>query len=131
MDTVRIERDVEHARHEIIVKADFNICDAFRIFDLRECGFVSLQEFRDGLCDIGVIVPFEHLQLLFNRYDRDVDGLMSFSDFNDAMTPFETYYATIIRRRMSSHRKINPFKKIDVFEHHTGVQLRNTLVQMI
>jgi len=126
-ETIQIERNIEHSRHDIIIKPDFNICDAFRMFDTRECGYLSLYEFRDGLCDIGLIVPSDHVVLFFYRYDRDGDGCISFSDFTDAFTPIENYYASIIGRRTSSHRRINPYKKDDIFEHHTACQLKNTL----
>ena len=88
---------------------------------MRECGYLSIQDFRDGLCDIGVVVPFEEIELFFIHFDRDRDGLLSFSEFNEAFTPLEPYYATIIGRRTSSYRRVNPFKKDEIFEPHTAV----------
>jgi len=60
------------------------------------------------------------VELFFSRYDKDGDGMISFSEFTDAFTPIESYYASIVGRRTSSHRRINPYKKDEIFEHHTS-----------
>ena len=109
------------------LKPDFNLCDAFRIFDERESGYISMSDFKNGLADIGVAVPHEEIELFFKRYDRDGDALLAFSEFTEAFTPYESYYASIIGRRTSSHKRINPYKKDDIFEHGTGVALRDFL----
>ncbi len=35
---------------------DFNVCDAFRIFDERESGLLTTLDFQNGLSDLGVII---------------------------------------------------------------------------
>ena len=127
MESVRIEKKLEHGKHQIALKTDFNICDAFRIFDERECGYLGFTDFKNGLADIGVVEPHESIELFFKRYDRDGDGLIAFSEFADAFTPMEQYYASILGRRTSSHRRINPYRKDDIFEHNTAVEFKNMM----
>lgn len=122
-----IEKQLEHQKHELALKPDFNICDAFRIFDERECGYVSLTDFKNGLTDLGISEPHEHIELFYKRFDRNQDGLIGFSEFTDAFTPHEQYYAQIISRRTSSHRKVNPYRKDDIFEHQTACQYKHFL----
>ena len=35
---------------------DFNVCDAFRIFDEREIGLLTPDDLKNGLSDLGVII---------------------------------------------------------------------------
>lgn len=61
--------------------------DGFRLFDPTGKGFITVSE---------LAVIFEHLDfyatrdecyLFFNRYDRDEDGLLRYSDFCKVYTP--------------------------------------------
>jgi len=41
-DNIFLERELESARIELALKPDFNLLDAFKIFDLRGTGNVSV-----------------------------------------------------------------------------------------
>jgi hypothetical protein len=41
----------------------------------------------------------------------------------EVFTPIERYYSKILSRRSTSHKKINPFRKSDIFDFSTSVQL--------
>ena len=127
LECIHFEKSLEKGKHEVALKPDFNLCDAFRIFDERECGYISMSDLKNGLADIGISVPHDEIDLFFKKYDRDGDALLAFSEFSEAFTPYESYYASIIGRRTSSHKRINPYKKDDIFEHATSVQLREFL----
>lgn len=129
VECIYFEKCLEKGKHELALKPDFNLCDAFRIFDEKECGYISQTDFKNGLADIGLSISHDEIELFFRRYDRDGDALLAFSEFSEAFTPYESYYASIIGRRTSSHKRINPYKKDDIFEHATGVQLREFLRQ--
>jgi Ca2+-binding EF-hand superfamily protein len=47
----------------------------------------------------------EELDLFFKRYDKDQDGRIRFSEFCDAFTPADAYYATLLNRRTSSNTR--------------------------
>ena len=48
-DIVFAEREVESAKIELALKSDFNIVDAFKMFDQRGIGAISQADLRDGL----------------------------------------------------------------------------------
>jgi Ca2+-binding EF-hand superfamily protein len=50
---------------------DFNVIDAFRLFDRKECGYIGMTDLRDGLFHMGVNVPQEQIDLFFIRYGLD------------------------------------------------------------
>ena len=53
---------------------DFNVCDAFRIFDEEEIGLLTPQDFQNGLSDLAVIISSEQLSLFFKEFDKNGDG---------------------------------------------------------
>jgi Ca2+-binding EF-hand superfamily protein len=87
----------------LVQKPDFNLFDAFRIFDIDSRGWISQTDVKYGLNDIGVFPALEELDLFFKRYDKDQDGRIRFSEFCDAFTPAENYYATLLNRRTSNN----------------------------
>lgn len=44
-----IERDIEAAKINLALKPDFNMMDAFRMFDIKALGSISLSDLMDGL----------------------------------------------------------------------------------
>jgi len=48
-DLVFLEREVESAKIEVALKSDFNLMDAFRLFDQAGRGFITQHDFTEGL----------------------------------------------------------------------------------
>jgi len=51
---VALERGLERAKEILIQHQDFNLFDAFRIFDVDGVGSITAKEFFYGLSDIGI-----------------------------------------------------------------------------
>ncbi|EGR31118.1 hypothetical protein IMG5_117610 [Ichthyophthirius multifiliis] len=96
---VLIDKDVEELKNQIALRSDFKIEDAFRIIDQKGNGYVSKLEFEVALNDIGIFPTKNELYLFFQRYDKDNDGLLQYSDFNDLITPANSEYAYLFKRR--------------------------------
>lgn len=82
---------------------DFNLFDAFHIFDIKKYGFVSPTEIQHGLDAIGIYPSKEECFLFVSRYDKTGDGLLSFNEFMDAFLPNDNYYASMVSRRPSNY----------------------------
>ena len=54
-----LEESLENAKVRLAQCPDFNLYDAFKIFDNAHQGYVSLIDFKYGLQDIGVYAPIE------------------------------------------------------------------------
>lgn len=93
---------------------DFNLFDAFRIFDSDNRGFITTIDLKLGLHDLGVFPSQEDLDLFFARYDTNGDRRLRFSEFCKAFESTDPYYAGILNRRasngsFSNYRRSNCF----------------------
>ena len=66
---MRIENAIEAEKTSIANKNDFNLTDAFKIFDQDCRGSITVLDIRDGLSAIGVFPTSEELDLFVSRYD--------------------------------------------------------------
>lgn len=83
-DFIALEREVESSKVALTLKPDFNLHDAFRIFDQGHYGAISVADLRDGLAAIGVFPTSEETDLFFKRYDTGNDGRLNFHEFSQA-----------------------------------------------
>ena len=66
------------------LKPDFNLHDAFNIFDHHRTGSISRCDLRDGLTAIGVFPTTDEVDLLFKRYGSE---RINFREFSNAFVP--------------------------------------------
>jgi EF-hand domain pair len=98
-----LEKQLEQAKISLAIRPDFNLFDAFRIFDAPALGYVSISDLKSGLAGIGVYASYDELELFFTRYDKNRDGKLRYSEFCDAMCPIDAYYSTMLNRRTSNN----------------------------
>jgi Ca2+-binding EF-hand superfamily protein len=97
-----IEADIERAKENLAMKPDFNLYDAFRHIDTKSYGNVNALELKYALEDMGVYAHMDEIDLFFSRYDKNRNGRISFSEFCDAFSPADAYYASMLNRRSSN-----------------------------
>jgi len=61
--------------------------DAFKVLDRNQDGEITLDEMEGLFKDSGVSASHKELISLFNKYDRDQDGKISYSDFIQGTVP--------------------------------------------
>jgi hypothetical protein len=83
-------------------RPDFNLFDAFRIFDSDNRGYVTQVDLKLGLNDLGVFPSGDDMDLFFSRYDTNGDRRIRFSEFCKAFEPSDSYYAALLNRRPSN-----------------------------
>jgi len=79
-DNIFLEREAESAKIETALKPDFNLLDAFKIFDTKGIGNVSVQDMIVALKENLNFHDFTHddIYLLFRRNDKNNDGKLNF-----------------------------------------------------
>ena len=100
---IDLEGKLERAKTNLALRYDFNLFDAFRIFDSYSSGYFVLSDFRLALQDLGIFATYEELSLFFTRYDTDKDGRIRFSEFAEAFLPRDSLSASRLNGRGSNH----------------------------
>ena len=87
------EKDIEEAKMKLAECADFNLMDAFSMIDDKSLGWTSAPQIYKCLVTNGIFVHKDDVYQFTRRFDRDYDSKLLYSDFCEAMTPKDTYYA--------------------------------------
>lgn len=123
-DFIQLERELESNKVSLALKSDFNMTDAFKIFDQRYLGNVTVHDLRDGLSAIGVFPTSEEVELFLTRYDEDHDRRLTMREFENAFLAQDSYYASMVTRRPSNYR--HPlYRRDDCFYSDTAIEFRN------
>lgn len=65
----------------------FNLHDAFKSLDFDENGFITKEEMRTLLRNHGFFATETELTSLVDRFDKNKDGRISYSEFIQEVTP--------------------------------------------
>jgi Ca2+-binding EF-hand superfamily protein len=89
LELLNLSRKLESAKMELAQCRDFNLMDAFSIFDEHGQGFCTQADFRMILTNLGLRVNPDHKNILavFKRYNKSKDGLLKYSEFMAAVCP--------------------------------------------
>jgi len=82
-----VEESAELLRKRLGRRPNFNVHDAFSTVDANNNGFITKDEFRRLLCRAGVCATEKELNSLVDRYDKNADGRVSYSEFMDEILP--------------------------------------------
>lgn len=66
---LELEKKIEKAKIQLSLKTDFNLIDAFRIFNESGNGSSSISDLQRGLQDLGLDVTHDELSLFMKRFD--------------------------------------------------------------
>jgi len=85
--TIQNEVNSEALRQKLNRRPLFNIYEAFKALDKNDLGFFSIDEFKELLLDHGIYATSKDLLNLVQRYDKNQDGKVTYSEFVQEMTP--------------------------------------------
>lgn len=96
---MEVEGDLEKKRRELAMRSDFNLADAFKLFN-------SIKNQSKGIdCDdldailrdvVGLQISKDEVFILFFKLDRDGDGFINYSELAQAFIPKQHEYAVLI-----------------------------------
>lgn len=99
-------RKIEHAKEDLAISPDFTLMGAFHIFDPKLKGKISREQLEKGCQTLGVCLLENEIELLMKRWDKDVDGYLSYAEFISAFLPVNEDYSRSLRNKRqesSSH----------------------------
>lgn len=106
------EKELEEAKQRLAEQGDFNLMDGFQMLDDRNLGWVSAPQILTFLFEAGVFAHKDDVYSFTRRFDRDNDSKLLYSDFCEAFTPKDSYYAHQLGNRPARylHNKSVPKK---------------------
>lgn len=120
------EKDIEEAKMKLAECADFNLMDAFSMIDDKSLGWTSAPQIYKCLITNGIFVHKDDVYQFTRRFDRDYDSKLLYSDFCEAMTPKDTYYAHNLQQRKPKYIHVKEVPKKFYFADQT----RDTMFQL-
>jgi Ca2+-binding EF-hand superfamily protein len=100
-DLISIENNIESLKAEVAIKSDFNMEDAFTIFEKYNKGYISEIDFKDGLNSyFGLFPLLEEISVLFKRYDNESNRALSYGDFFNMLAPFTQEFRRLVENRI-------------------------------
>ena len=101
MDMVTVSRRLEAARMDLACRADFNLLEAFAIFDTDGKGYVTAEEFLNKFQNIAPEKKpsLSDVHLFFKRHNKSEDGHFKYSEFMHALSPLTTDYSQMLNQR--------------------------------
>jgi Ca2+-binding EF-hand superfamily protein len=104
-------------------KHDFNLRDAFEIFDVPRYGQIDAYQIRTGLNAINVFPSHEDVELFITRWDKNGDRRIAMREFEDAFLAHDSYYASMVTRRPSNYTP-RPIRRDDCFLPATAFEFQ-------
>lgn len=114
---MEVESEIERVKIDLSLNPEFNVEDAFRIFELDGRGYLDKDDLKYGLNSLNVYPSQHELNLLMKRFDLQKQGGINFSDFFDIIVPFEKEYRNRVEDRLP--RSCCPCRSKDVFSDTT------------
>lgn len=132
-DSIFLERELESAKIELSLKPDFNLLDLFRMLDPYAKGFFTPQDLIENLqrnLQIDTATPDDAL-LFFRRYDLNLNGKLTFTEFCKSVTPISKEYAQLITGRPDFFSRKQSIHISEYFNPDTRAEIRNLLRVML
>ena len=121
---IEIESKIEEAKINLLMRSDFNVEDAFRIFENPENESISFADLQKGLKQLGIFTSLKEVKLLMKRVDIKNKGYINYGDFFDLLVPFQKVYRDNAERRIPSSF-IPSYNKAEIFLLSTKIYLTN------
>ena len=87
---LRIDKNTEIHKEVLSSNTQFNVREAFRIFDQDNKGFITEADLAQKIADLSV---YANPKVILEKFDRDGDGKLSYQEFKQIVTPLnQSYY---------------------------------------
>lgn len=116
-----LENELEAAKIQLAHKPDFNLSDAFAIFDVNRDGFITAHELHAGLAAIGAPCTLDECDIFIARYDNNGDHRLQAAELNEAFLAHDPYYNSMVSRRSSNYVP-RPIRPDDCFLPNTQIE---------
>lgn len=113
VDTMQDNKALEEKRVNLSLRYDLCLTELFSMMDYTKTGNLVLADLEQFCANNNIGLTSSDLTVLIDRFDRDRDGSISFSEFQDIFTPQTMEYRNTLNDR-------GP-KSVYTFREYTGL----------
>ena len=84
-----VESNIENAKADLTNNPDFDVEDAFKLFDKNDKSYITEEDLKNGLNSLGLNPTDQDVKLLMKRFDLQKSGKINYADFFDMIVPFK------------------------------------------
>ena len=85
---MEVESNIENAKTDLVNNPDFNVEEAFKLFDKNDKAYITEEDLKNGLNSLGLNPTDQDVRLLMKRFDLQKSGKINYADFFDMIVPF-------------------------------------------
>jgi len=86
---VKVEQNIENMKFQLSKRPLFNIQEAFTLLNVEGYHKVTQEDLQRILKLHGIITFQKEAKVLFNRFDKDKDGVITMDDFKHEIEPIK------------------------------------------
>ena len=103
-----IETEIERIKSILSVRSDYNIETIFRYFESRsKPDIININHMKNGLNAFLLHPSEDEVYLLMKRFDLNLKGYITYTEFFDMLTPFEKNLRDLVEMRTSTENPNN------------------------
>lgn len=129
-EVIATENDYERNRCDLILRSDFNVEDAFRIFELDGRGYLTDLDLKYGLNALDIFPTSEEISLFMKRFDVRNEGVLSYTNFYGVFNPLDREYSRMLELRLPA-TYVSRYSRADVFLPTTKLYMQNLLKSIL
>lgn len=126
---ITISREIDELKKELTMRKDFNLFDAFRVFDKNQRGYITKFETEAVLNSMQIYPTTEQMYLLFKKMDKDQDGMVTYTEFCAAILPSNASYQDILTSRTPLYFESE--EGLDTFQFQTKYLFKKLIRKLI
>ena len=116
-ECIKLENKIEKAKIDLSLRSDFNVEDAFKIFERENRKYITDADLIYGLNTLEVYPSEKDILLIKRRINPKKTENIIFSDFSDFILPFEKDYRNMIEKRVCSNYTVYNYSNVFFFNH--------------
>ena len=120
------ESQIELSKLNLVSRKDFNLINAFNLFDEQNKGYISFDDLKNELEFIGLTINDRDIQLLINRFNKNNKKTnIEYNNFCNGLLPYNS------ENKNKYNEKIFDKNNINVFSPTTRLYLKALINNMI
>jgi Ca2+-binding EF-hand superfamily protein len=106
---VELDREIERAKQKLNLQHDFNLYDAFAMFDPLDKGYIGAYDLEKALGNLRIYSAKDEPDLIIKHFSKGLSR-MSYKEFCDMFVSREPEYARMVNTRGREGRRVFSFE---------------------